>query len=278
MPVQLVAGFLDKTSPQTVSEFAFERIASPDKAFLSLRNGVHRTFDSNYCAMTQAAGAIVQANTNAILDRNTFELAALAPPAGASGKAVYYCAASYFATPVNIRPLMESTAGAEYPPVVTPGGICSTTSVPCTGLDTDQVKQQMSTLAVDFFTAKLARAAGGAVGATVPATLALTIAEPATFGTFTPGVAKTYDATTTADVVSTAGDAALSWSGPNRLSNGAFMLTQPFTIDLSKSTWSAPVSHDPVTIGFHQPIAATDPLRSGSYSATVTFTLSTTTP
>ena len=91
-------------------------------------------------------------------------------------------------------------------------------------------------------------------------------------------MAKTYDATTTADVVSTAGDAALSWSGPNHLTNGAFTMPQPFTVDFSKSSWSAPVSHDPVTIGFHQPIAANDPLRTGSYSATVTFTLSTTTP
>ena len=55
-------------------------------------------------------------------------------------------------------------------------------------------------------------------------------------------------------------------------------MPQAFTVDLSKSSWSAPVSHDPVTIGFHQPIAANDPLRTGNYSATVTFTLSTTNP
>ena len=79
-------------------------------------------------------------------------------------------------------------------------------------------------------------------------------------------------------MVSTAGDAALSWSGPNHLTNGAFTMPQAFTVDFSKSAWSAPVSHDPVTIGFHQPIAATDALRTGSYSATVTFTLSTTNP
>jgi hypothetical protein len=118
----------------------------------------------------------------------------------------------------------------------------------------------------------------GTVSGTVPATLSLTLGAPASFGTFTPGVAKTYDASTTADVVSTAGDATLSWSGPNHLTNGAFTMAQPFTVDLSKSSWTAPVSHDPVTIGFHQPIGATDPLRTGSYSATVTFTLSTTNP
>jgi amidase len=116
------------------------------------------------------------------------------------------------------------------------------------------------------------------VGGNVPATLALTLGANPTFGTFIPGVTKTYDASTTADVVSTAGDAMLSWSGPNHLTNGAFTMPQPFTIDLSKSSWTAPVSHDPVAIAFHQPIAATDPLRTGNYSATVTFTLSTTTP
>jgi hypothetical protein len=114
-------------------------------------------------------------------------------------------------------------------------------------------------------------------GAVLP-TLALSLGAPASFGAFTPGVAKSYDATTMADVVSTAGDAALSWSGPNHLTNGAFTMPQPFTLDVSKSSWSAPVSHDPVSIGFHQSIAANDPLRTGSYSATVTFTLSTTTP
>jgi hypothetical protein len=33
-----------------------------------------------------------------------------------------------------------------------------------------------------------------------------------------------------------------------------------------------------VTIGFRQPIGSTDALRTGTYSKTLTFTLSTTTP
>jgi hypothetical protein len=116
------------------------------------------------------------------------------------------------------------------------------------------------------------------VSGMVPATLALTLGGPANFGPFQAGVAKTYDASTTADVVSTAGDAALSWSGPNHLTNGAFTMPQPFTVTFSKSSWDGPVSHDPVAIGFHQPIGANDALRTGNYSATVTFTLSTTNP
>jgi amidase len=72
-----------------------------------------------------------------------------------------------------------------------------------------------------------ADAAATTVGGTVPATLALTLGPPATFGAFTPGVAHTYTASATADVVSTAGDAALGVSDPGHLANGSFTLAQP---------------------------------------------------
>ncbi len=49
-------------------------------------------------------------------------------------------------------------------------------------------------------------------------------------------------------------------------------------VSFSKSSWTAPVSNDPVTITFKQHIDATDALRTGAYSTTLTFTLSTTTP
>jgi glycosyl hydrolase family 92 len=120
--------------------------------------------------------------------------------------------------------------------------------------------------------------APGTVGGTVPATLSLTLGAPASFGTFTPGLGKTYEASTTATVVSTAGDAALSVSGDDRLRNGAFSLASPLQVLLSKSSWTAPVSNDNVDIGFKQAIGADEGLRTGSYAATVTFTLSTTNP
>jgi hypothetical protein len=66
--------------------------------------------------------------------------------------------------------------------------------------------------------------APGGVGGTVPATLPLQLGSAASFGTFTPGVTKDYSAQTTANVVSTAGDATLSVSDPGHLSNGAFSL------------------------------------------------------
>jgi Asp-tRNA(Asn)/Glu-tRNA(Gln) amidotransferase A subunit family amidase len=118
----------------------------------------------------------------------------------------------------------------------------------------------------------------GTVGGSVPATLSLVLGPQAQFGPFQPGVDRTYDATSTADVVSTAGDAALSASGPVHLTNGTFSLKDPVLVDMTPSSWSAPVSHGPVAIGFRQHIGSTDPLRTGAYSGTVTFTLSTTNP
>ncbi len=117
---------------------------------------------------------------------------------------------------------------------------------------------------------------GGASG-TVPATLSLTLGAPAQFGAFTPGVARTYSASTTANVISTAGDAALSWTTPT-LTNGAFSLASPVVVEPAKAAWSAPASNDAFTIAFRQVIGAGDALRTGTYSAAVTFTLSTTTP
>jgi hypothetical protein len=112
----------------------------------------------------------------------------------------------------------------------------------------------------------------------VPATLSLTLGAPASFGAFTPGVEKIYGASTTADVTSTAGDATLSVSDPGHLRNGSFALPDPLQVSLSKTSWTAPVSNDPVTIAFSQHVGTRDPLRTGTYSATLTFTLSTTSP
>jgi hypothetical protein len=118
----------------------------------------------------------------------------------------------------------------------------------------------------------------GSVGGTVPATLSLTLGPPASFGTFTPGIDKTYTAATTANVISTAGDASLTVSGDDHLRNGAFSLKDPLQVSLSKASWAGPISNDPVNVAFSQHIGANDPLRTGSYSTTLTFTLSTTNP
>jgi len=112
----------------------------------------------------------------------------------------------------------------------------------------------------------------------VPATLSLTLGAPASFGAFTPGVDRTYSASTTATVTSTAGDATLSVSDPGHLTNGAFSLPDALQVLDLPRTWNGPVSNDAFALRFSQHIGANDALRTGSYAKTLTFTLSTTTP
>ena len=98
-----------------------------------------------------------------------------------------------------------------------------------------------------------------------------------------PGVAREYTASTTANVISSAGDAALTVSDPSsqspgRLVNGTFALPQPLQGLGTVKTYTGPVSNDLVTVQFKQQIGATDALRTGTYAKTLTFTLSTTSP
>ena len=102
------------------------------------------------------------------------------------------------------------------------------------------------------------------VGGTVAATLGLTLGTNASFAPFVPGVAREYTAHASANVISTAGDAALGVSDPGRLMNGAFSLAEPLQVSFSKTAWSAPVSNDVVDIAFKQLIKANDPLRTGT--------------
>ncbi|HWK28619.1 MAG TPA: M1 family metallopeptidase [Solirubrobacter sp.] len=130
----------------------------------------------------------------------------------------------------------------------------------------------------------------------VPATLALSLGAAASFNVFTPGIGRTYDASTTGTVVSTAGDATLtvvdpSATAPGHLVNGAFALASPLQArsgaaafaplsgsPLTLKTYDGPVSNDALTIDFEQTIGANDPLRTGTYAKTLTYTLSTTNP
>jgi predicted amidohydrolase YtcJ len=143
----------------------------------------------------------------------------------------------------------------------------------------------------------------GDVGGAVQPTLSLSLGTPATIGPFAPGQGKDYTGTTTATVISTAGDGKLSVADPaatntGHLVNGAFALPQALQAKASSPkgaggdyaavggssaptqllTYGGPVSNDAVTVGFKQTIGATDALRTGTYAKTLTFTLSTTTP
>jgi uncharacterized protein (TIGR03118 family) len=141
------------------------------------------------------------------------------------------------------------------------------------------------------------------VTAAVPAQLALSLGPAASFGPFTPGVGKDYNASTTANVISTAGNAMLSVADPSstatgHLVNGTFSLPTALKANATSAagtggaladvggsanpttllTYANPVSNDGVTLNFLQTIGANDALRTGSYSKTLTFTLSTTAP
>ncbi len=138
---------------------------------------------------------------------------------------------------------------------------------------------------------------------TVPATLSLTLGTPSAFGAFIPGVDRDYTASVTASVTSTAGDATLSVADPSstntgKLVNGAFTLAQAVQAQASSAggtggpfapvggsanpttllTYNGPTTGDAITIGFKQSIGRNEALRTGAYSKTLTFTLSTTNP
>jgi IgA Peptidase M64 len=141
------------------------------------------------------------------------------------------------------------------------------------------------------------------VGGNVPATLSLSLGSAVQFGAIAPGVGQTYTASTTANVISTAGDALLSVADPSsqntgHLVNGTFFLPQPLQArarnaanqgtafnnvgssasPLNLLTWTAPISNDALSLDFSQRVNANDALRTGTYSKTLTFTLSTTQP
>ena len=137
--------------------------------------------------------------------------------------------------------------------------------------------------------------ASGTVSGTVPFTLSLSVSPAASFGTFTPGVARDYLTSMSANVISTAGDARLTVSDADsvntgKLVNGPFVMPQALQANANGGafapvggsaspttlrTYMGPVSNDPVSVGIKQSIGAADALRTGTYSKTLTFTLST---
>jgi hypothetical protein len=147
---------------------------------------------------------------------------------------------------------------------------------------------------------------GGAGGSTPP-TLNLALGQPGVFAPFVPGIASNYTTTVTAALLSTAGDAQLTVADPSsvqtgHLVNGSFALAAPLQIAGTRPpaegqppaapvfapvggsanpttllTYDGPLNETD-TITFRQPIDQTESLRTGNYSKTLTFTLSTTQP
>jgi hypothetical protein len=133
----------------------------------------------------------------------------------------------------------------------------------------------------------------------VTSTLNLTLGASTPFAAFIPGVPKDYTTTMMARVVSTAADATLTvvdgGAAPGHLVNGTYVMAQALQASAASAnghgfpaapigaaaatllTWDGPANDD-VTVTFTQPIGINDPMRTGSYSKTLTFTLSTTNP
>jgi len=134
---------------------------------------------------------------------------------------------------------------------------------------------------------------GGPVTGSVPDVLAIGIGASTDLGHFLLGIAADYTASLPATITSTMANATLtvhdpSAQAPGHLVNGTYVMAQrlqvkagdgafmPLSSPVTLLTWNGPTSNNVVTIGFKQPIAATDPLRSGVYAKTLTFTLSST--
>ena len=149
------------------------------------------------------------------------------------------------------------------------------------------------------------------VSGNVPSTLGVSVGSTApSLGAFAPGVAATYATsigalvtTTAATSTFTAADTSTVFPGHlvnTAASGGPYALAQGLQVDATDTSGSstgggvfsdlshtnpatllsfaAPVSNDPITVGFKQAIGATDPLRTGTYTKTITLTLSTNTP
>ena len=143
VPALIVAGTLDKASPASISEAAFNMLGTPptEKAFVLIPNAKHRHFVSGACAQTQSSGAIAQANTRAILDLQTFSSLVTFPPP-ATGDAMDICGFDTFTSPTDITSLVEQLTR---PPNggIGSGFIVTPSNVPTTGLTSDAVKDEV---------------------------------------------------------------------------------------------------------------------------------------
>jgi hypothetical protein len=128
--------------------------------------------------------------------------------------------------------------------------------------------------------------------------------QPANFGAFTPSLDKDYTASTTARAIATSGDATLTVADPSStatgfLTNGDYTLPSPLQVKATSAigggggtfanvgssasptqllSYPRALNDAAITLDFKQHVNATDALRAGRYSKTLTFTLATVTP
>lgn len=155
--------------------------------------------------------------------------------------------------------------------------------------------------------AALGTAAVAAPAASADPSFSVSVGSPPALGPFVPGESADYSTTAVATVLSSAATAVLTIQDvgaggtPGTLLNAAAgaSLPQPLQVSAASTaagatgtpfgplssavrtlvTYDAPVmTPDNVAIGFRQHIAATDPLRSGTYATSLLVTLATTVP
>jgi predicted dienelactone hydrolase len=150
VPTLLLSGTLDQLSPTTISQFALGQIpANTDKNLILVQNAEHATFYSTYCDEVQAAGAQVDQETLASGQANPLDLQTVTqivapgepPGSGLVGNAMEFCNPKTFTNPVDIRPLVDT---------ITPFNF-ETQHVPTTGLESNDVAEQVARLAAAFF-------------------------------------------------------------------------------------------------------------------------------
>lgn len=133
------------------------------------------------------------------------------------------------------------------------------------------------------------------IGGTVGAVLALELGTAPSFGAFTPGLPRTYTATSTATVTTTLRDARLTvadadTTATGRLVNGDSALATPLRVaadggapaalsaPVTLRTFPRAVAGEDVSLAYEQTIGAREGIEVGSYAKTLTFSLSTSTP
>jgi hypothetical protein len=137
----------------------------------------------------------------------------------------------------------------------------------------------------------------GDIKGTVRSVLSVGLGQKLDLGFFTPGLAQSYTASTTATVTSTWPDATLAIFDPSavlpgRLMNGTAALTNalevnaggpfaavgPASAPITLKSYPAAVSNDIVPVNVRQTITANEALKNGDYAKTLTFSLTTTVP
>ena len=141
---------------------------------------------------------------------------------GTLSKTITWDVAGTNAAPINVANVKISLVGSNGSTVIaesTPNDGTWTGAWPDVALTNARVKvEAVGNVFFDVSDADLTsvKAPTLPVGGNGPGhAVSLTLGTPAAFGAFTPGVQRDYDATSTANVISTAGDAALSVSDPS---------------------------------------------------------------